>query len=69
MAAASTQTLCHGFASSTSGCSHDSVTCEHVQDASASVGERPLADAEPPDGEGNPDWGHASVDRWLTRIH
>eukprot|EP00974_Lingulodinium_polyedra_P072521 7017336-Lingulodinium_polyedra.AAC.1 len=34
MAATSKQTLCHGFASSASGCSHGSATCEHVQAAS-----------------------------------
>eukprot|EP00974_Lingulodinium_polyedra_P104793 10146283-Lingulodinium_polyedra.AAC.1 len=30
MAATSKQTLCHGFASSTSGCSRDSATCARV---------------------------------------
>eukprot|EP00974_Lingulodinium_polyedra_P046667 4472349-Lingulodinium_polyedra.AAC.1 len=60
MAATSKQVFCHGFASATSGCSHDSSTCEHVQAASASVDERPLADAEQPDKENDPEWGNSN---------
>eukprot|EP00974_Lingulodinium_polyedra_P126992 11200412-Lingulodinium_polyedra.AAC.1 len=69
MAATRKQTLCHGFASSTNGCSHDSATCEHAQAESAPMDERPPADADPPDGESDPDWGNTDVDRWLTKIH
>eukprot|EP00974_Lingulodinium_polyedra_P076142 7373407-Lingulodinium_polyedra.AAC.1 len=31
--------------------------------------EQPPADAEPPDGESDPDWGNTHADRWLTKIH
>eukprot|EP00974_Lingulodinium_polyedra_P091694 8887343-Lingulodinium_polyedra.AAC.1 len=61
--------LCHGFARPPNGCSHDSATCERVQAASASVDERPPTDAEPPDGENEPDWGNTYVDRRLAKSH
>eukprot|EP00974_Lingulodinium_polyedra_P003005 281981-Lingulodinium_polyedra.AAC.1 len=69
MAATNKRTLCHGFAGSASGCSHDSAACGLAQAASAPVDEQPPVDAEPFDGEGGPDWGHACVDRRFTKIH
>eukprot|EP00974_Lingulodinium_polyedra_P120456 11175093-Lingulodinium_polyedra.AAC.1 len=45
------------------------MSCAHVQVASASVDERPSADAEQSDEYGDPECGNSTVDRWLTKIH